>query len=762
MFAAVLFIIGMYTAVGFNIFTKPVSKFTNDDQSNIQSKDRVFVPSPTSGDVFRCAEKNCSRINVAGVTKGLRPAVSVTSSWREDKEQLHVCNQVRTINSSTENFNGNCTHISDHQEKSKIYPNKLVLQLLEQKAMDSNNNNNNKNQGSQTSLYRDHWRKRRALQNDPSTDTDEEDEDAGTEITFVLDGSGSIEQEDFERAKDFIYNVMKNVWTTCFSCKFAVVQYGRDIRTELSLNENNERLRALDKVKNIKQIHAITKTASALYHVLTDVFVPQSGSKENAKKKIILLSDGEMAGDERNLTEVLNMPQMEGIVRYAIGVGPEVLNKTQAIKEMTEIAGSEDRFFSVCNYAALENILSSLEKSIIRIEDAGTEITFVLDGSSSIDPQDIESAKDFISNVMKNVWTTCFSCKFAVVQYGRDIRTELSLQENNDHLRALDKVKSIKQIYGITKTASALYHVLTDIFVPQNGSKENAKKMIILLSDGEMAGDERNLTEVLNMRQMEGIVRYAIGLGPEVLNKPQAIKEMMEIASSEDRFFKVSNYAELKNILSSLEKNIIRIEDAGTEIAFVLDGSGSIEPPDFERAKDFISNVMNNVWTTCFSCKFAVVQYGRDIRTELSLKENNEHLRALDKVKNIKQIHAITKTASALYHVLTDVFVPQSGSKENAKKKIILLSDGEMAGDERNLTEVLNMPQMEGIVRYAIGLGPEVLLKRNAIQEMIEIAGGEERFFRVSSYAALEDILSTLEKSILRSAGRGIQLFCHS
>ncbi|MCJ8739935.1 hypothetical protein PDJAM_G00052890, partial [Pangasius djambal] len=339
MFAAVLFITGIYTAVGFNIFTKPVSKFTNDDplfgQSIIQPKDGVFVPSPTSGDVFRCTEKSCSRINVADVTKGLSPIASIASRFSEDKEHLLVCNQVRTRNSSTEYFNGNCTHMFE-QEKSKIYPEKL---------------------------------------------------DAGTEIAFVLDGSGSIEKEDFERAKDFISNVMNSVWTTCFSCNFAIVQYGRDIRTELSLKENNDSLGALEKVKNIKQVHAITKTASALYHVLTDVFVPQNGSKENAKKMIILLSDGQMAGDERNLTDVLNMTKMKGIVRYAIGVGPEVLNKINAIKEMKEIAGSDNRFFKVSNYAALKEILSSLEKGIFGIEGiqkgAGFELQLAEAGFSS-------------------------------------------------------------------------------------------------------------------------------------------------------------------------------------------------------------------------------------------------------------------------------------------------------------------------------------------------------------------------------------------
>ncbi|KAF7699874.1 integrin alpha-E-like [Silurus meridionalis] len=300
MFAAVLFIAGIHTAVGFNIFQKPESKFTNEDPLfgpiTVHSKDGVFDPTPTSG--------------------------GIASNWGEHKDQLL---------------------------------------LQEQNAMKSNSNNNNKYQANQPPFHQDPVRKKRSPQNDAITNEDE-----GTEIAFVLDGSGSIEQEDFERAKEFIHNVMRNVWTTCLSCKFAVVQYGRDIRTELSLNENDERLKALHKVKNIKQIHAITKTASALYYVLTDIFVPQSGSKENNKKIIILLSDGQMAGDNRTLTEVLNMPQMKGIVRYAIGLGPEVLNKQRAILEMTEIAGGEERFLKVSNYGLLKNILSSLEESILR------------------------------------------------------------------------------------------------------------------------------------------------------------------------------------------------------------------------------------------------------------------------------------------------------------------------------------------------------------------------------------------------------------
>ncbi|KAG7322153.1 hypothetical protein KOW79_015011 [Hemibagrus wyckioides] len=504
--------------------------------------------------------------------------------------------------------------------------------------------------------------------------------DAGTEIAFVLDGSSSISPWDFIMATGFIYDVIKKVWTKNFSYKFAVVQFGTDIRTELSLKENNDRLRALDKVKNIPQIYGDTMTTSALYHVLTDVFVPQKGSRDNGKKIIILLSDGQIGKDSKNLRDVLNMPQMEGIVRYAVGLGTDI-----AVEEMTEIAGSKDRFFKVSNFAELKNMMQPLEKNIIGIEGAGTEVAFVLDGSSNIMEKDFERAKDFIYNVMKNVWTTCVNCKFAVVQFGTDTRTELSLKENNNFLRALDKVKNIKHIYGDTRTTSALYHVLTDVFVPQYGLRENKKKIIILLSDGQMSGDTRNLSDVLNMPQMEGITRYAIGVGLDVLKNPQAVQEMTE-------------------------------------------------------------------------CKIAVVQYGRVIRKELCLKENNDLLRALYKVKHVKQIFGITKTTSVINHILTDVFVPQCGSRKNSKKIIILLSDVLVA--PRNLKEVLRVLQMQGIVRYAIRVGPKVLNEQQATKEMTEIAGSKDRFFQISNYTDLENTVSSLENIINGMEEMELQTFC--
>lgn len=53
------------------------------------------------------------------------------------------------------------------------------------------------------------------------------------------------------------------------------------------------------------------------------IFTESRGSRKDAAKVMIVLTDGEILLDEMNLTTVINSPQMAGIERYAIGVSWE-------------------------------------------------------------------------------------------------------------------------------------------------------------------------------------------------------------------------------------------------------------------------------------------------------------------------------------------------------------------------------------------------------------------------------------------------------
>ncbi|XP_058655030.1 integrin alpha-E isoform X2 [Onychostoma macrolepis] len=420
MYRGLLFMIGIWSVTGFNIQIKPVKHFKKDDplfgQTITQSTDGVFVPSPKDGTLFRCTlNDECVEVNSKDEKpKGLRAVASVSSLPSEEEQHVMMCNQVRTQKSGTEDLNGDCKLMnpsgslekktnpvalvnnnnsnnnnhyqgartgqdlqrmrrdaqpdSDSEAKDKDYDVNVPLpspatNQMENEKLNNNNNNNNHYRGGRIEKVKRRMRRDAQLDGD----TDEDEEDPGTEIAFVLDGSGSIQRDDFQRAKDFMYNVMFNVWNTCFDCNFAIVQYGSKIRTELSLLDNENGAHSLQKVKEIQQIYNLTKTASAIHHVVTDTFIPENGSKNDSKKIIIVLSDGQILGDNMALSDVLNMPQMKGVTRYSIGVGDGILKNTEAIQEMVAIA-DDGKFFNVSNYAALDDILSSLQQSIIGIE----------------------------------------------------------------------------------------------------------------------------------------------------------------------------------------------------------------------------------------------------------------------------------------------------------------------------------------------------------------------------------------------------------
>lgn len=51
-------------------------------------------------------------------------------------------------------------------------------------------------------------------------------------------------------------------------------------------------------------------------------------------------------------------------------------------------------------------------------------------------------------------------CSFALVQYGEVIQTEFDLRYSQDVVASLARVQNITQVRNVTKTASALQHVL--------------------------------------------------------------------------------------------------------------------------------------------------------------------------------------------------------------------------------------------------------------------------------------------------------------
>uniref|UniRef100_A0A8C5RXZ6 VWFA domain-containing protein n=1 Tax=Laticauda laticaudata TaxID=8630 RepID=A0A8C5RXZ6_LATLA len=83
-----------------------------------------------------------------------------------------------------------------------------------------------------------------------------------TDIAFLIDGSSSISEEDFEKMKQFVSEVIKNL--SGGDTLFALMQFSGNFREHFNFNSQDP----AQLVMEVKQLYGWTKTATAIRKVL--------------------------------------------------------------------------------------------------------------------------------------------------------------------------------------------------------------------------------------------------------------------------------------------------------------------------------------------------------------------------------------------------------------------------------------------------------------------------------------------------------------
>ncbi|MBV96999.1 Integrin alpha-D, partial [Eschrichtius robustus] len=100
-----------------------------------------------------------------------------------------------------------------------------------------------------------------------------------------------------------------------------------------------------------------------------------------------------------------------------------------------------------------------------------------------------------------------------------------------------------------------------ELFHSKNGARKTAKKILIVITDGQKYKDPLKYSDVIPQADRANIIRYAIGVG-DAFQDPTARQELNIIGSvpSEDHVFKVDNFAALSNIQQQLQEKIFAVE----------------------------------------------------------------------------------------------------------------------------------------------------------------------------------------------------------
>uniref|UniRef100_A0AC11CJC6 Integrin subunit alpha M n=1 Tax=Ovis aries TaxID=9940 RepID=A0AC11CJC6_SHEEP len=189
-----------------------------------------------------------------------------------------------------------------------------------------------------------------------------------------------------------------------------------------------------------------------------------------------------------------------------------------------------------------------------------------------------------------------------------------------------------------------------------------------------------------------------------------------------------------------------------SDIAFLIDGSGSIDPVDFDRMKKFVSTVMSRFQKS--KTLFALMQYSDDFRTHFTFNDFKRNSDPELLVRPIGQLFGRTHTATGIRKVVRELFHSSSGARNHALKIMIVITDGEKYLDPLEYRDVIPEADRKGIIRYVIGVGDAFNSKKSR-KELDTIASKPpaDHVFQVNNFEALKTIQNQLQEKIFAIEG---------
>ncbi|KAL0965810.1 hypothetical protein UPYG_G00286070, partial [Umbra pygmaea] len=195
------------------------------------------------------------------------------------------------------------------------------------------------------------------------------------------------------------------------------------------------------------------------------------------------------------------------------------------------------------------------------------DIAIVLDGSNSIYPW--EPVVAFLKKLLENLNIGPSNTQVTVIQYGVDPVFEFRLNSYKTKQSMIETAAAIKQKGGVeTNTFRAIEFARKEAFLPSNGGRAGASKVMVVVTDGE-SHDKDLRDAVIGKCENEKIIRFGIAvLGyytREGIDTKNLISEIKSIASTptDRHFFNVSAEAALIEIAGSLGDRIFNIEGTG-------------------------------------------------------------------------------------------------------------------------------------------------------------------------------------------------------
>ncbi|XP_006924381.1 cartilage matrix protein [Pteropus alecto] len=412
-----------------------------------------------------------------------------------------------------------------------------------------------------------------------------------------------------------------------------------------------------------------------------------------------------------------------------------------------------------------------------------TDLVFVVDSSRSVRPVEFEKVKVFLSQVIESLNVGPNATRVGVVNYASSVKQEFPLRAHGSKAALLQAVRRIQPLSTGTMTGLAIQYAVTKAFSDADGGRSRSpdiSKVVIVVTDGR---PQDSVRDVSARARASGIELFAIGVG----RVDKATLRQIASEPQDEHIDYVESYSVIEKLSKKFQEAFCLVSDlcatgdhdceqvcisspgsytcacregftlnsdgktcnvcrggggsSATDLVFLIDGSKSVRPENFELVKKFINQIVDTLDVSDKLAQVGLVQYSSSVRQEFPLGRFHTKKDIKAAVRNMSYMERGTMTGAALKYLIDNSFTVSSGARPGAQKVGIVFTDGR---SQDYINDAAKKAKDLGFKMFAVGVG-------NAVEdELREIASEPvaEHYFYTADFKTINQIGKKLQRKI--------------
>ncbi|KAJ1165139.1 hypothetical protein NDU88_005568 [Pleurodeles waltl] len=349
------------------------------------------------------------------------------------------------------------------------------------------------------------------------------------DIVFVIESSENVTEENFNKSKLFIENVIEKMDISEETIHITLIQYSYTVTVEYSFTEKQSKQDIIERVREIKyQGGNATNTGQALRYVTEHSFATNSGSREQVPHLVYMVISNPA-------TDVITQtPEDINIIPIGVSSNVNITELTMISTSQTPIVIPDyndlivrvpDLVIDNCcsgkqpstAIMTVTTLTSTTQSSPITTQPATgpcskpMDVLFILDGSANVKVSQFEDMKTFVKAFVKKADIGVNSSQVSVMQYGRANTLEISWkasQTQEDLLNAIDRIPLREE--GPSKIGEAVLFAVQNAMSEAHGGRPGASKIAVIVVTDKSLDAVQTAAQTANINRVSV---FPIGIG---------------------------------------------------------------------------------------------------------------------------------------------------------------------------------------------------------------------------------------------------------